>query len=115
MQTTAPSINRIKTADLLRTTGALTGNFGKAKVKAGSTLNDLGASTREHIGNLPTQDAYIRRLQEALGKTDDPRLVAFIKSELSKANNRKITDANRTSNPRGPYCDVRSRKHFACR
>lgn len=115
MQTTAPSINRIKTADLLRTKGAVTGNFGKAKVKAGSTLNDLGASHREHIGNLPTQDAYIKRLQEALGKTDDTRLQSFIKSELLKATNRKISDANRTANPRGPYCDIRSRKHFACR
>ncbi len=89
MQTTQKS-NRIKTSELLRTKGAVTGNFGKAKVKAGSTLSDLGTSDRESVGNLPTQDEYVQRLKFALQKTTDERLKAFIRSEIAKANNRKI-------------------------
>lgn len=115
METTPSSINRIKTADLLRTKGAVTGNFGRAKVKSGSTLNDLGVSSRDHIGNLPTQDEYIRRLQEALGKTTDPKVRAFIESELRKPALRSITHVNRTRNPLGPYCDLSQRNIAASR
>ena len=115
METTPSSINRIKTADLLRTKGAVTGNFGKAKVKAGSTLADLGASSREHIGNLPTQDEYLRRLQEALGKTDDARLSSFIISEIRRLSTKSIQSANRVHNPQGAYCDLSSRRVFAGR
>jgi len=112
---TTPSNNRIKTSELLRTKGAVTGNFGKAKVRAGSSLNELGVSSRASIGNLPTQDEYLRRLQEALGKTNDPRLREFILSQLSKENNRRIPRDNRTSNPKGPYCDISMRRVAASR
>lgn len=114
METTS-STNRIKTSDLLRTKGAVTGNFGKAKVRAGSSLNDLGVSSRDFIGNLPSQDEYIRRLQEALGKTDDARLRAFIASELSKTTHRQIFRENRVTNPQGPYCSIDSRERYAGR
>jgi|GEM_PF-2260996 len=111
MQTT----NRIKTSELLRTKGALTGNFGRAKVRAGSSLADLGDSDRETIGNLPTHDEYVRRLQAALGKTDDPRLAGFISFELRKFQLRQIKQNDRICNPAGPYCDIRSREAFAWR
>jgi len=114
METTQQT-NRIKTSELLRTKGAVTGNFGKAKVRAGSTLNDIGVSSRESIGNLPTQNEYLRRLQEALGKTDDPRLREFILSQLSKETNRRIARDNRVSNPKGPYCDLSMREIAASR
>jgi hypothetical protein len=112
---TTPSINRIKTSELLRTKGAVTGNFGRAKTRAGSTLNDLGVSSRATIGNLPTQDEYIRRLQEALRKTDDARLRAFISSELDKTTQRRILYDNRVSNPQGPYCDISMQRVAASR
>ena len=114
MQTTAKT-NRIKTSELLRTKGALTGNFGRAKVRAGSALADLGVSDRETVGNLPTQDEYLRRLQAALGKTDDARLAGFILSEIRKLQSRKIQQNDRISNPVGPHCDLSSREHFAWR
>jgi len=115
MKTTTASLNRIRTAELLRTKGAVTGNFGKAKVKSGSTLNDLGVSNRESIGNLPSQDEYIRRLQTALGKNPEPKVREFILFELRKYQLQRIQNERRVHNPQGPYCDVRSRKCFACR
>lgn len=112
MQTTE-SLNRIKTSELLRTKGAVTGNFGRSKCKAGSALRDIGESDREAIGNLPTQDEYIRRLQTALGENLEPKVRNFILSELRKYKLRKIQNDRRVHNPQGPYCDLRSRKRFA--
>jgi len=114
METTT-SLNRIKTSELLRTKGAVTGNFGKSKCKAGSNLRDLGNTSRENIGSLPTQDEYIRRLQTALGKNPEPKVREFILSELQKYQLRKIQNDCRVHNPQGPYCDLRSRRFFACR
>lgn len=107
--------NLSKIKPKFRTSGAVTGNFGRARVKSGSTINDLGTSDRESVGNLPTQDEYVQRLKFALQKTTDERLKAFIRSEITKANNRKIDNDNRVSNPKGPYCDLRSRQRFAGR
>lgn len=112
---TTKSLNRIKTSELLRTKGAVTGNFGHAKCKAGSPLRDLGASDRESIGSLPTQDEYIRRLQTALGKNPEPKVREFILSELRKYQLRSIQNDRRVHNPQGPYSDIRNRKRFASR
>ena len=72
-------LNRIKPA--FRTKGNVTGNFGKQKVKAGSTLSDIGVTSAEVVHVTRPQD-YERRLQEALRKTEDPRLIAYIETEL---------------------------------
>jgi hypothetical protein len=112
---TTSRTNRIKTSDLLRTKGALTGNFGRRRVRAGSALADLGVTDRERVGNLPTQDEYLRRLQAALGEAGDARLAGFILSEIRKLQSRKIQQNDRISNPAGPHCDLRSRERLAGR
>ena len=56
---TSSNLSKIKPQ--LRTTGNVTGNFGRPKAKAGSSLNDLQA------GNIGiTQDEYLQRLYTAL-------------------------------------------------
>lgn len=74
-------LNRIRPA--LRTKGAVTGNFGKSKVRAGSTLNDIGHTDAEVV-KLATIDSYFTRLEEALTKTTDPELLTFLNAELKK-------------------------------
>ena len=54
------NINRIKPA--FRTTGRVSGNFGKNKVKAGSSLNDL---TDGNVGSLPTKLQWFHTLLSA--------------------------------------------------
>ena len=50
--------NLSKIRPKLRTTGRVSGNFGKSKVVAGSSLNDIGGD-----GNIgATQDEYLNRL-----------------------------------------------------
>jgi hypothetical protein len=60
------NINKIPTA--FRTKGNITGNFNKPKVKAGSSLNDIGDG---EVGSLPTKLSYTMRLVSALPLLDD--------------------------------------------
>ena len=73
--------NLSKIRPKLRTTGNITGNFGKSKVKAGSTLNEIGMSSKETI-KCATQDEYLNRLYYAFDNTDDKKLKEFIYTEI---------------------------------
>ena len=77
------SSNLSKIAPKLRTTGQVTGNFGKTKVKAGSNLKDIGFSTKDNINVVRERD-YIARLYDALDVTDDPKLQKFLYTEIKK-------------------------------
>jgi len=78
---TYSNLSKIKTS--FRTKGNITGNFGVAKVKSGSTLNDIGMSSKESI-KCTTQDEYLNRLYYAFDNTSDPKLRRFIYSEIRK-------------------------------
>ena len=70
--------NLSKIRPKLRTQGNITGNFGKPKAKAGSTLNDIGGD-----GNIgATQDDYLNRLYYAFDNTTDEKLKQFIYTEI---------------------------------
>ena len=73
------NLSKIKPS--LRTKGNITGNFGKTKVKAGSSLSDLGMTTKENI-HITTQSEYINRLYEAMESTNDPKLKSFCYHEI---------------------------------
>lgn len=75
--------NLSKIRPKLRTSGNITGNFGKSKVKAGSTLNEIGMSTKETI-KCATQDEYLNRLYYAFDNTTDPKLQRFLYQEVRK-------------------------------
>ena len=72
--------NLSKIRPKLRTTGRVSGNFGRNKVSAGSSLNDIGGN-----GNIgATQDQYLNRLYYAFDNTTDPKLRQFIYTEVKK-------------------------------
>jgi len=75
--------NLSKIRPKLRTTGNITGNFGKQKVKAGSTLNELGVTNAEVV-KCATQDEYLNRLYYAFDHTTDPELRRFLYQEVRK-------------------------------
>lgn len=75
--------NLSKIRPKLRTSGNITGNFGKSKVKAGSTLNEIGMTTKEII-KCATQDEYLNRLYSAFDATDDAKLKKFLYQEIRK-------------------------------
>ena len=104
------STNLSKTKPALRTSGAVTGNFGKAKVKSGSTLNDVPANKRDSLGNFPRVEEYADRLREAYSKTSDQKLRSFILTELGKINRTHINVEERDTKPQGAYCSLSN--HF---
>ena len=76
---TTSNLSKIKPK--LRTTGRITGNFNKPKVKAGSQLTDIGMSDKEFI-NVVTQDEYLSRMYDAFDTTDSPRLKQFCYTQI---------------------------------
>jgi len=75
--------NLSKIRPKLRTTGRVSGNFGRNKVSAGSSLNEIGMSTKETI-KCATQDEYLNRLYYAFDNTTDSKLRQFIYTEIRK-------------------------------
>ena len=73
--------NLSKIAPKFRTTGQITGNFSKPKVKAGSNLKDIGFSTKDNI-KVVRKSEYINRLYQAFDKTNDPKLKKFLYTEI---------------------------------
>ena len=72
--------NLSKIRPKLRTSGNVTGNFGRKKSVAGSSLNDIGGD-----GNIgATQDEYLNRLYYAFDNTTDSKLRQFLYQEIKK-------------------------------
>jgi hypothetical protein len=65
----------------LRTTGNVTGNFGRPKTRAGSTLSDIGLTKKDNI-KVALKSEYIKRLYVAFDRTDDKRLKQFIFTQI---------------------------------
>lgn len=78
---TYSNLSKIKTK--FRTKGNITGNFGVPRVKAGSSLKDIGMSTKETI-KCTTQSEYLNRLYYAFDNTTDEKLKRFIYQEIKK-------------------------------
>lgn len=71
------NLSKIKTK--FRTSGAIS----QPRRKAGSTLNDIGMSSKESI-KCTTQDEYLNRLYVAFDSSTDDKLRRFIYAEIRK-------------------------------
>ena len=76
---TASNLSKIKPK--FRTSGNITGNFGRPKSKAGSSLSDIGYSDKENI-KVVRKSEYINRLYEAMDKTNDPKIKKFCYTQI---------------------------------
>jgi len=83
MTTDFANSNLSKIRPKLRTQGVVSGNFGKAKVKSGSSLKELG-NTNVKVVKCATQDEYLTRLYKAFDATNDSKLKQFIYTEIRK-------------------------------
>ena len=75
--------NLSKIKPKLRTQGRVSGNFGRNKVSAGSSMRTIGETNAKTV-KCATQDDYLNRLQNALTKTTDTKLKNFISQEIRK-------------------------------
>jgi hypothetical protein len=83
MTTDFATSNLSKIAPKFRTSGQVTGNWGKPKVKSGSPLNGIGV-TNAKVVKCTTQDEYLNRLYVSFDETDDVKLKRFIYQEIKK-------------------------------
>lgn len=83
MTTDFATSNLSKIRPRLRTQGVVSGNFGRAKVKSGSSLKELGV-TNVKVVKCTKQDDYLNRLYKAFDATEDPKLKKFIYTEIRK-------------------------------
>ena len=72
--------NLSKIKPKLRTSGRVSGNFGRNRVKSGSSLNELGGNGSIGV----TQSEYLNRLYYAFDNTTDEKLRRFIYTEIRK-------------------------------
>ena len=89
-------LNRIRPA--FRTNGAVTGNFGRKKVKAGSTINEIGMTSAENVRAVPPEE-YYNRLLLALRSAERPQLVTFLKEEILKYERQRGVGEVRSQKP----------------
>jgi len=96
------NLSKIRTK--LRTQGAVTGNFGRAKAKAGSSLREIGETKAETVQITP-RSVYVQRMVSIFDTTTDPKLREFAYLELHRLNcfEEHRADAKRTAEPfKGP-------------
>ena len=75
--------NLSKIKPKLRTQGNVTGNFGRPKSKAGSSMRDIGV-TNIKVVKVVKQEDYLKRLYAAFENTNDEKLKQFIYIEIKK-------------------------------
>jgi hypothetical protein len=73
--------NLSKIKPKLRTSGRVSGNFGRNKVSSGSPLNDIGV-TNVKVVKCTTQTEYLNRLYYAFDHTTDPELRKFLYQQI---------------------------------
>lgn len=76
--------NLSKIRPQLRTTGNVTGNFGRPKTVAGSPLAAVGNTDAEVVRIAPRKD-YVGKMVQLL-ECEDPKMAAFAYSELRRLN-----------------------------
>lgn len=77
------NLSKIRTK--LRTQGAVTGNFGRSKVRANSALAEIGETKTETVRIAPRSE-YVRRMIVLLETTSDAKLHEFAYLELHRLN-----------------------------
>lgn len=75
--------NLSKIKPKLRTQGRVSGNFGRNKSIAGSSMRDIGV-TNIKVVKVVKQEDYLKRLYAAFENTNDEKLKQFIYIEIKK-------------------------------
>ena len=73
--------NLSKIKPKLRTSGRVSGNFGRNKVSSGSPLNDIGV-TNVKVVKCTTKTEYLSRLYYAFDNTTDTELRKFLYQQI---------------------------------
>lgn len=75
--------NLSKIKPKLRTTGQVTGNFGRPKTRTNGN-NQLGYTSKENINMITSKEDYISKMYQILDTTTDQKIRNFAYSEIKK-------------------------------
>ena len=78
---TESNLSKIKPK--LRTTGRVSGNFGRNKVRTNGNT-DLGYTTKQSIHQLTTQDEYLNRMYRTIELTTDKKVQSFCYQQIKQ-------------------------------
>ena len=78
---TASNLSKIRPK--LRTEGRVSGNFGKNKVKAGSSITGIGVTTTKVV-NITTPNEYLTKMYYVLDNATDSKMKQFAYDEIKK-------------------------------
>jgi len=98
---TCSNLSKIKTK--LRTQGAVTGNFGHAKTKAGSSLRDVGKTHTETVV-IARRNDYVQRMVTIWRTSADAKMRDFAYHELHRLNCFQETRIEATGRTSEPFC-----------
>jgi len=77
--------NLSKIKPKLRTQGNVTGNFGRPKTRAGSSLSQIGLSSKDVI-HVTKRSDYIDRMIKLFYDSEDKKMKHFAYTELHRLN-----------------------------
>ena len=75
--------NLSKIKPKLRTTGNITGNFGRPKTRTNGNT-DLGYTSKENINMLTCKEDYIAKMYQVLDASTDQKIQKFAYNEIKK-------------------------------
>ena len=75
--------NLSKIKPKLRTTGNVTGNFGRPKTRTNGNSN-LGYTKKDNINMITCKEDYIAKMYQILDATTDQKIRNFAYSEIKK-------------------------------
>ena len=75
--------NLSKIKPKLRTTGQVTGNFGRPKTRTNGN-SGLGYTAKENINMITCKEDYIEKMYQILDTTGDQKIRNFAYSEIKK-------------------------------
>ena len=75
--------NLSKIRPKLRTSGNVTGNFGRPKTRTNGN-SDLGYTKKDNINMITCKEDYIAKMYQILDTTDDQKIRNFAYSEIKK-------------------------------
>ena len=78
---TTSNLSKIKPK--LRTTGNVTGNFGRPKTRTNGNT-DLGYTAKKDISPVTSKSDYIKRMYQVLDTSTDKKVRDFAYSEIKK-------------------------------
>jgi len=95
--------NLSKIKPKLRTQGAVTGNFGHAKTKAGSSLRDIGQTHIETVV-ITRRNDYVQRMVKVWRTSADAKMRDFAYHELHRLNCFQETRIEAPERTSAPFC-----------